>query len=222
MSRKINPFVFRLGVINDWKSRWFNQKQYKQFLKEDYFLRDFIYQKLRKMGLEKVEITRSAHQITIIIFTSRPGLIIGRGGTGVEVLKNEIEKKHNEVKEDKKSKVDLKIQIEEISKPEGHSQIVAQQAAEQLEKRMPFRRVLKQSLDKGMQNREVKGMKIRFSGRLDGNEMSRTEWLGKGKIPLQTIRADVDFATANAYCTYGVIGVKVWIYKGEVFENNTK
>lgn len=213
--------MFRLGIIQDWKSRWFNQKQYKQFLEEDYLLRDFVYQKLKKMGLEKVEITRSAHQITIIIFTSRPGLIIGRGGTGVETLKKEIDEKYNAIKADKKSKTELKIQIEEVSKPESRAQIVAQQAADQLEKRMPFRRVLKQTLEKMLQNREVKGAKIRFSGRLDGNEMSRTEWLGKGKIPLQTLRADVDFATANAYCTYGVIGVKVWVYKGEVFDKTS-
>ncbi len=222
MSRKINPFVFRLGIIQDWKSRWFNQKQYKQFLEEDYLLRDFVYQKLKKVGLEKVEITRSAHQITIIIFTSRPGLIIGRGGTGIETLKKEIDEKYNAIRADKKSKTELRVQIEEVSKPESRAQIVAQQAADQLEKRMPFRRVLKQTLEKMLQNREVKGAKIRFSGRLDGNEMSRTEWLGKGKIPLQTFRADVDFATANAYCTYGVIGVKVWVYKGEVFDKSSK
>ena len=222
MSRKINPFVFRLGVIENWRSRWFSPKQYKHFLREDYFLRDFVYQKFRKMGLEKIEITRSAHKLTVSIFTSRPGLIIGKSGGGVEALKNELEKKYDAIKIDPKAKVDLRVQIEEISKPDSHAQIVAQQVADQIEKRLPFRRVLKQSLAKTLQNKEVKGAKIKLSGRLGGSEMSRVEWLGKGKIPLQTLRANVDFAKANAYCTYGVIGVKVWIYKGEVFNDNLK
>jgi len=223
MGRKINPFVFRLGVIEGWKSRWFHGKKYKDFLKEDFLLRSFLFSKFKKLGLEKIEIERSANQVNIIIFTSRPGLIIGKGGGGIEALKNEIEKKYQRVRSDKKEpKVQIKLQVEEVSKPETHAQVVAQQAADQIERRIPFRRVMKQTLDKMLQNKEVLGAKIKFSGRLDGSEMSRREWLGKGKMPLHTIRANVDFATANAYCSYGVIGIKVWIYKGEVFEKEKK
>ena len=218
MGKKVNPLVFRLGVIEGWKSRWFQEKKYKDFLKEDHTLRGFLTGKLKKLGLEKIEIERSAHKILLIIHTSRPGLIIGRGGAGIEVLKNEIEKKYQAVRTDKKEKTEIKIRIEEVTKPEANSQIVAQSAADQLERRLPFRRILKQTLEKAMQNKEVKGAKIRVSGRLDGSEMSRTEWLSKGRMPLQTLRAKVDFAMANAYCTYGVIGVKVWLYKGDVFE----
>ena len=220
MGKKVNPLVFRLGVIEGWKSRWFQEKKYKDFLKEDHALRTFLTGKLKKLGLEKIEIERSAHKILLIIHTSRPGLIIGKGGAGIEALKSEIEKKYQAVRtdKDKKEKNEIRIRIEEIAKPEINAQIIAQSAADQLEKRLPFRRVLKQTLEKAMQNKEVKGAKIRVSGRLDGSEMSRTEWLSKGQMPLHTLRAHIDFAMANAYCTYGVIGVKVWLYKGDVFE----
>lgn len=218
MGKKVNPLVFRLGVIEGWKSRWFQERNYKDFLKEDHALRAFLTEKLKKLGLEKIEIERSAHKIVLIIHTSRPGLVIGKGGAGIESLKNEIEKKYQKMRKDKKEKSEIKIRIEEVAKPEAHAQIVAQTSADQLERRLPFRRVLKQTLEKAMQNKEVKGAKIRVSGRLDGSEMSRTEWLSKGQMPLHTLRANVDFAMANAYCTYGVIGIKVWLYKGDVFE----
>lgn len=216
MATKVQPFAFRLGIIKDWKSRWFQKNEYKNFLREDYLLRAFLSEKLKKSGLEKIEIERPANQIKIMIFTSRPGLIIGKGGGGVESLKKEIEKKYRKISKARKG-VAIKLQIEEISKPEIHAQLVAQQIADQIEKRISFRRVLKQAIEKVAQNKEVEGVKIKISGRLDGSEMSRTEWLAKGKIPLQTLRADIDFATANAYCAYGIIGIKVWIYKGEVF-----
>lgn len=216
MGRKISPFVFRLGVTKDWKSRWFNLRNYAGFLKEDYAMRSFLTKKLYKLGLEKIEIERSANSITVIIFTSRPGLIIGKGGTDIEKLKAEMVKKYNAVCKDKKTKTEIRLQIEEVSRPESHAQLVAQQAADQIEKRMPFRRVLKQTLEKVMQNKEVKGVKMKFSGRLDGSEMSRVEWLGKGKMPLQNLRADIDYAKAEALCTYGIIGIKVWIYKEEL------
>lgn len=221
MGRKVNPFGFRLGVIEGWKSRWFHARKYRSFLKEDYALREFITQKFRKMGLEKVEIERAANQITILIFTSRPGLIIGRGGGGVEALKKEIEKKYRQIAADQKAKTDIRLQVEEVQKPESKSQLVAQQVADQLEKRLPFRRVLKQSLEKILQNKEVKGAKIRVSGRLDGGDIARTEWLGKGRMPLHTLRAHIDYGVATANCAYGVIGIKVWIYKGEIFQSDS-
>lgn len=222
MGKKVNPLAFRLGVNEGWRSRWFHNRKYKDFLKEDYYLRSFLVEKLKKNGLERVEIERAANKISVIIHTSRPGLIIGRGGGGIEALKSEIEKKYNAIRVDKKAKVEIKVQVEEVSKPEGRSQIVAQQAADQIEKRLPFRRVLKQTLEKTMQSGGVIGAKIRASGRLDGGEMSRTEWLSKGRMPLATLRAHIDYATANAYCTYGVVGIKIWIYKGEVFEKDKK
>lgn len=216
MGRKISPFVFRLGVTKDWKSRWFNARHYADFLKEDYVVRSFLTKKLVKLGLEKIEIERSANSITVIIFTSRPGLIIGKGGAGIETLKAEMVKKYNAVRKDKKAKTEIRLQIEEVSRPDSHAQLVAQAAADQIEKRIPFRRVLKQSLEKVMQNKEVKGVKMKLAGRLDGSEMSRVEWLGKGKMPLQNLRADIDYAKAEALCTYGIIGITVWIHKEEL------
>ncbi|OGD32138.1 30S ribosomal protein S3 [Candidatus Azambacteria bacterium RIFCSPHIGHO2_02_FULL_52_12] len=216
MGRKVNPFVFRLGVTKGWKSRWFDARNYTGFLKEDYVIRSFLTKKLVKLGLEKIEIERSANRMTVIIFTSRPGLIIGKGGGGIEALKNEVTKKYNEARKDKKTKTEIRLQIEEVSRPDSHAQLVAQQAADQLEKRIPFRRILKQTLEKVMQNKEVKGAKMKMAGRLDGSEMSRVEWLGKGKMPLQTLMADIDYAKAQAYCTYGVIGITVWIHKEEM------
>ncbi len=213
MARKVNPFILRLGIIKGWKSRWFNARRYADFLREDYELRSFLKRKLLKLGLEKIEIERSPSQMTLIIFTSRPGLLIGKGGAGIETLKNEVVKKYNAIKKSGGAKTEIRLQIEEISRPDSHAQLVAQQAADQIEKRIPFRRVLKQSIEKVMQSQEVKGVKIKLSGRLDGSEMSRVEWLGKGKMPLQTLMADIDFAMAEALCAYGIIGIKVWIYK---------
>lgn len=222
MGRKVNPFGFRLGVIEGWKSRWFHATKYQSFLREDHALRRLITDKFKKQGLEKVEIERSANQISVIMHTSRPGLIIGKGGTGIEALKKEVEKKYLTVHGDTKEKTEIRLQIEEVSKPESKAQLVGQQIAEQLEKRIPFRRAMKQSLEKIMQDKEVKGAKIRMSGRLDGGEIARTEWLGRGRMPLATLRANVEYALATAHCTYGVIGIKVWIYKGEVFDKKEK
>ncbi len=221
MGKKVHPFVFRIGETTNWRSRWFSQKKYKDLLREDYLLRSFSLAKLAKAGLSHIEIERSTGEIRIIIFTSRPGLVIGRGGAGIDVLKNQIEKYYLTIRRDKSTKMQIKLQIEEVLKPDSNSQILGQQIAEQIEKRMPFRRVLKQSITKAMQSPEVEGVKVMISGRLDGVEMARTEWLSKGKIPLQTIRANIDYAQVNSYCRYGVIGIKVWIYKGEVFENKS-
>ncbi len=222
MGKKVHPLVFRIGETTTWRSMWFSLKKYKGFLKEDYYLRKLVTDKLKKQGLSKIEMERSENELKIIIHTSRPGLIIGKGGAGIETLKKEIDNFYKRIREDKSSKTNIKLQIEEVSKPESNAQILGQQIADQMEKRMPFRRVLKQSIEKVMQNSEVKGVKIMISGRLDGAEMARTEWLSKGNIPLQTIRADIDYAQVNAYCRYGVSGIKVWIYKGEVFKEQKK
>ncbi|KKR02920.1 MAG: 30S ribosomal protein S3 [Parcubacteria group bacterium GW2011_GWF2_39_13b] len=214
MGQKVHPTSFRTGIIFDWKSRWFNKKKYKEYLAEDVKIRDFIFSKLIKAGLGKVEIERAANAVRIIIFTSRPGLIIGRGGAGVEQLRAELQKII--AKSQPKEKIELRLEIEEIKQAESFAPIVAQNIAEQLEKRLPYRRVIKQTLERILQGKAVQGAKIMVKGRLDGSEIARKEWLGKGRIPLQTLRANIDFGRATANTTYGTIGVKVWVYKGDI------
>ncbi len=216
MSHTVHPYAHRLGIIRDWKSRWFGvNAQYRDFLKGDILIREYLEKKLRGMFIGDIEMERSAKALRIIIKTSRPGVIIGRSGEGATKLRADIEKKL--LKIGVKHQQELKIDIEEIKIPESSSAIVAQMVAEGLEKRMPFRRVLKQMVEKSMANREVKGIKILLSGRLGGADMSRKEELKKGRIPLQTLRADIDFKRYEAHMPYGNIGIKVWIYKGEIF-----
>jgi len=221
MGRKVHPFIFRLGTVNDWKSRWFNRKKYKELLEQDIILRAFILKRLSKAAINLVEIERSANVLKIIIETARPGLVIGRGGSGVEELKQEIKKiicKNNpEI-----SNVDVNLEINEIRDPNSHAAIVAQDIASQIERRMPYRRVIKQTLDKIIQSNGVQGAKISVKGRLNGAEIARKEWLKKGRLSLQTLRANIDYAEATAYTTYGTIGVKVWISKGEIFDKDKK
>ena len=216
MSHTVHPYSHRLGIIRDWKSRWFGMDQkYRDNLKCDILIREYFEEKLRSSYVSDIEFERSAKTWRIIIKTSRPGIIIGRSGEGAEKLRNDIVKQlkrfklgHNE---------ELKIDVEEVRSPESNASIVSQMVAEGLEKRLPFRRVMKQTIDKVMANREVQGVKILLSGRLGGAEMSRKEELKKGRIPLQTFRADIDFNQFEARMTYGNIGIKVWIYKGQIF-----
>ncbi len=221
MGRKVHPFIFRLGTVNDWKSRWFDRKKYKELLEQDVKLRAFVLKRLSKAAINLVEIERSANVLKIIIETARPGLVIGRGGSGVEELKQEIKKiicKNNpEI-----SNVDVNLEINEIRDPNSHAAIVAQDIASQIERRMPYRRVIKQTLDKIIQSNGVQGAKISVKGRLNGAEIARKEWLKKGRLSLQTLRANIDYAEATAYTTYGTIGVKVWISKGEIFDKDKK
>jgi small subunit ribosomal protein S3 len=218
MGQKVNPVVFRIGHTEDWKSRWYNnnKKSYTIFLAQDVKLREFLTKKLAKAGIERIEIERSANSINIIVKTARPGIIIGRGGGGVEQLREEVKKL---LARDLKNigKSEIRLEIEEVKQPESQSAIVAQSMAEQIEKRIPYRRVLKQTLDKIIQIKGVEGVKIMLKGRLDGAEIARTEWLAKGKIPLQTLRAKIDYAQVTAFTTYGTVGIKTWIYKGEQF-----
>jgi len=171
--------------------------------------------KLKSAGIDKVEIERLSDSITIIIFTTRPGLIIGRGGQGIEELRQEL--KSILTKEGLSPKTELRLEVREIREPETSAAVMAQIMAEQIERRIPFRRVMKQALKKIMSNNKVKGARVQIKGRLDGAEMARTEWLKEGRLPLQTLRSDIDYASATAYTTYGTVGVKVWIYKGEKF-----
>lgn len=209
----------RLGIVSDWKSRWFNLRHYREMLRQDVRIRDLVMKKFAKMAIKKVEIERSGNKITVIIHTARPGLIIGRGGVGIEQMEQLLRKSLAEETVDGKSeKFLLKLDVKEVARPDSHAALVAQNIASQLEKRMPFRRAMKQAIEKAMQEKDVEGIKIVVAGRLGGAEIARNEKLSRGRLPLQTLRADVDFSRENAYTTFGVIGVKVWIYKGEVFK----
>lgn len=218
MSHKVHPFSHRLGIIRDWQSRWFgDNKKYRDFLKGDILIRNFLQKTLADMYVSKIEIERGEKKLRIVIKTSRPGLIIGRAGEGTEKLRknlNTFMRKNNILD----TNVELKIDVEEVRSPESDAQIVALMVREMIEKRMPFRRVLKQTVDKVMANRDVQGVRIRISGRLNGAEMARTEELRKGRVPLQTFRADVDFSRVRAKISQGDLGVKVWIYRGDIFE----
>lgn len=211
MGQKISPTAYRIGINKDWASRWFGGRKYTSYLKDDLKVRAFLEKKLKNMGIDKIELERGTDAMNVVIHTSRPGFLIGRGGTGVEELKAEIHKLL-------KKKLAVRLEIQEIKSPEISAKIMAESIVEQVEKRVPFRRVLKQTLAKIMTNRDAKGAKIMMGGRLDGAEIARSEHLETGSLPLQTIRADIDYARATAHTTYGTVGVKVWIYKGEVFE----
>ncbi len=215
MAHKVHPKSYRLKGLNSWDSRWLDQKKFPQYLEEDFRIRDFLKKKIAKFGVEKVEIERFPGKLSVIISSARPGLIIGRGGSGIEELKKALEQK---VIKDKTAKKEIKIEIREIKDVWASAALSAQYIAQQIEKRVPFRRVMKQTLERMMSSRQVKGARIELSGRLNGAEIARREWLQKGRLPRQTLRSDIDFIQDQAYCTYGTIGIKVWIYKGEKFD----
>lgn len=221
MSHTVHPYSHRLGIIRDWKSRWFGTSQkYRDFLKSDILLRKFLEKKLKGFFVSSIEMERSEKELRIIIDTSRPGLIIGRSGEGATKLKDDVTrfiKKHN-----LSAGKEIKIDIKEIKSPESNASIVAQMIAEGLEKRLPFRRVMKQTVEKVMANRDVKGVRVDLSGRLGGANMARKETKKEGRIPLQTFRADVDYAHVTARLPYGGLGVKVWIYRGDIFASDKK
>lgn len=218
MTHTVHPYSHRLGILRDWKSRWFYPKdKYKYALRGDILIRQFLEKKLKGSFVALIEIERSAKALRVIISSSRPGMIIGRQGDGSELLRKEIKAlllKHKLLE----GKVDVRLDINEIKSAESNAAIVSQMIVEGLEKRLPFRRVVKQMLEKVMANRDVLGVRILLAGRLGGATMSRTEDRKLGRIPLQTLRADVDYAQAKAVMPYGTIGVKVWIYKGDIFE----
>ena len=221
MGNKIHPTNFRLGVIFNWKSRWLSKKFYRYFLEEDLRIREFLKKLYNRSGLGEVEIERSGDSITVIVNTAKPGLIIGRGGTGLTDLKKKIEiviKKLREKSRYGEGKWEFKLAVNEIKNSETEAKIVAQNIASDLERRIPFRRTIKSALERTMTQKGVLGARIALAGRLDGSEMARREWLRKGKVPLQTIRANINYAQEEALTIYGKIGIKVWIYKGEVFE----
>lgn len=217
MTHTVHPYAHRLGIIRDWKSRWFGVKnKYRQNLKGDILIFEYLKKRLKGFFVNNVEIERSAKTFRIIIETSRPGMIIGRSGEGMEKLRNDIVKFIK--KNDLGVKEELKIDIKEVKSPESSSMIVAQMTAEALEKRMPFRRVMKTMIEKAFANRDVKGVKITLSGIMGGSNMARVESKKVGRIPLQTLRADIDYALYEAHLPLGKIGIKVWIYKGDIFD----
>ena len=220
MSKTVHPYAHRLVTLRNWKSQWFaDKKQYKDLLKGDALLRAHLAKKLRGSYISDIEIERGQKGMRVVIKTSRPGMIIGRDGASAAKLKENIltfMKKSGTL-----PKEDVRIDIQEIQNPDADAHIVAYSIAEAMERRMPFRRVMKSTIEKVMAVRGVKGVRIYLGGRLGGAEIARTEQMKKGSIPLQTIRADVDYAREKAHMTYGDIGIKVWIYKGEVFEKKT-
>jgi len=217
MSHTVHPYSHRLGIIRDWKSRWFGAHgKYQEFLKGDVLLREFLVKKLRGFYVAGIEMERGKNSFKILIKTSRPGMIIGRNGEGAVKLKKDVLKQAHRIGV---SVEGLDIEIDEVRSPETNAAIVSQMVAEGLEKRMPFKRVMKQAAEKTMSNRDVQGIRIALAGRLGGAEMARKEGVKKGRIPLQTLRADIDFAKERAHLGYGHIGIKVWIYKGDIFED---
>jgi small subunit ribosomal protein S3 len=216
VGHKVNPIGFRISINKPWKSRWFSRKDYQKRLKEDLEIREGIKEQLKGAGIREVEIERAPNAVRIIIYTSKPGVIIGRSGAGVNLIREKIQAK---IQKTEKSKINVDLDVKEIRYFEESAVLVAQNVATQLEKRVSFRRVLKSTMDQVMKRPEIKGAKVMISGRLNGADMSRREWIARGGIPLHTIRADIDFGKAIAYTTYGTIGVKVWVYKGEVEEN---
>lgn len=215
MGQKIDPRNLRMGINKTWKSRWYSDKSYQENLKQDILLREDLKKRLKTAGIASVEIERSVAKIRIIIATSKPGVLIGRGGQGVDDLKALIKRKYFS-----KEKLELQVDIKEVKSIEENAQLLGDDMAFQLEKRVAFRRVMKMTIDKAMKNRNVQGIKVQLSGRLGGAEMSRIEWLSEGNIPLQTLRADIDFAKSTAYTTFGTLGVKVWLHKKKVDKNN--
>ncbi|HAS84992.1 MAG TPA: 30S ribosomal protein S3 [Candidatus Yonathbacteria bacterium] len=221
MTHIVHPYAHRLGIIRDWKSRWFGAKDdFKKFLKGDVLIRRFLDKRLRGSYVAGIEIERNAKTFRVLIKTARPGMVIGRAGEGSVKLKNDILKEATRLKLDIPK--DFKLDVEEVRSPESNAGVVAEMVCEGLEKRLPFRMVLKQTIEKVMANRDVKGARIAISGRLGGAEMARYEQIRRGGIPLQTFRADIDFAKNTARLPYGAIGVKVWIYKGQIFADNKK
>ena len=207
MGQKVNPKGFRIGVIKDWDSRWFaKKKEFREYLYEDYQIRKYVKEKLYSSGVSKIEIERAAKRIKVNIFTAKPGIVIGRGGQEVEVLRKYLEKMTGKK---------VSINITEIKRPELEAQLVAESVAASLEKRIAFRRAMKQAVTR-TRRMGGEGIKIMCGGRLGGAEIARSEWYAEGKVPLHTLRADIDYAFTEANTAYGKIGIKVWIYKGEI------
>ncbi|HMF74489.1 MAG TPA: 30S ribosomal protein S3 [Bryobacteraceae bacterium] len=212
MGQKVHPYGFRLGVTKTWRSRWFAKQDYAKLLHEDLQLKESLLERLKAAGVSSIEVDRPGNKLRITIRTSRPGIIIGRKGAEIEKLKGDLAKKTNR---------EVFIDIQEVHRPELDAQLVSESIALQLEKRVAFRRAMRKAVDSALRF-GCKGIKVRVSGRLNGAEIARSEWYLQGQLPLHTLRADIDYGFSQSYTTYGVIGVKVWIYKGEVLEGGNR
>ena len=222
MTHVSHPYIQRIGINRDWRSRWYAKepKLFREYLRTDAAIRKLLSKRLKGMAVADVEIERNQSELRIIIKTARPGLVIGRSGEGATKLRKDIDMLLRKLKLTEKPEV--KLDIEEVRSAETSASIVGQMVAEGLEKRMPFRRVMKQTIEKVMANRDVEGVRIICAGRLGGADMARREELKRGRVPLQTLRADIDFANVRAILPYGVIGIKVWVYRGDVFSERGK
>jgi small subunit ribosomal protein S3 len=212
MGQKVHPTGIRLGIVKDWTSRWYaNSQNYPVYLLQDLKVREFIKKKLAHASVSRVQINRPANNANITVHTARPGIVIGKKGEDIDLLRNEISKMMG---------VPVQLNVEEIRKPELDAYLVAESIAQQLEKRIMYRRAMKRAVTNTMRL-GAEGIKITVAGRLNGAEIARTEWYREGRVPLHTLRADIDYGTAEAKTTYGIIGIKVWIFKGEVFEKDS-
>ena len=212
MGQKVHPYGFRLGIIKDWRSRWYSEKEYAANLQEDLRIRSYVKKRLIHAGVSAVEIERKSSRVHVIIHTARPGIVIGKKGAEIENLKKDLQKF---------AKKEVSITIQEIRRPETDAQLTAENVAMQLERRIAFRRAMKKTVLSSMKL-GAKGIKIHVAGRLGGAEMARSEWYREGRVPLHTLRADIEYGFAEAKTTYGKIGVKVWIYKGEVLQSSSR
>ncbi len=208
MGQKVNPVGLRLGIVRTWESRWYAGKKYADYILEDQNIRKFVKKKLYHAGISRIEIERSSKRVRLRIFTARPGIVIGKKGSEIEILRKELEKMISQ---------EVLIDIQEVRKPEMDAQLVAENVAVQIERRVAFRRAMKRSVTSAMRFGS-KGIKIICAGRLGGAEMARTEWYREGRVPLHTLRADIDYGFAEAHTTYGIVGVKVFIFKGEILK----
>ena len=207
MGQKVNPHGLRVGVIKDWDSKWYSEDKFADFLVEDYNIRKFLKKKLYAAGISKIEILRKAEKVDVVVYTQKPGVVIGKGGAGIEATKKELQKFIG--------RKDIGLDVQEVKKPDADAQLVAENIAQQLENRVSFRRAMKSCMSRTMKT-DALGIKACCSGRLGGADIARSEFYSEGTIPLQTLRADIDYGFAEADTTYGKVGVKVWIYKGEV------
>jgi small subunit ribosomal protein S3 len=208
MGQKVHPYGFRVGINKPWRSRWFVERGYDKLLVEDFHLKKELREKLKAAGVSSVEIERPGNKLRIMIRTARPGIVIGRKGAEIDKLKQELQKRTNR---------EVFIDILEVNKPELDAQLVAENIALQLEKRVGFRRAMRKAVDSALRF-GCRGIKVRVSGRLNGNEIARSEWYLQGRLPLHTLRADIDYGFAEAHTTYGIIGVKTWIYQGDIYQ----
>lgn len=212
MGQKVHPFGFRLGYNKNWQSRWFSKKEYPSLVFEDSKIRDFVKKLLYKAGLSKIEIERAGDKVRLILSTARPGIVIGRKGVEIEKLRSDLKNKFGR---------EFSLEVNEIRRPEIDAQLIAENIAQQLERRVAFRRAMKRTVSMARKF-GAEGIKVTCSGRLAGAEIARTEWYRDGRVPLQTLRANIDFGFAEAHTTYGIIGVKVWVYKGEILDKEVE